>query len=228
MSVTWWVAHSTPGRIRFRFDGLRTAPALERRLVRIGELVDGIRGVEVKPITGSVLVSFNPRLRGGEEKIIAALRATLGSGRQAPPEAGHSNHSQSAPHDRAHGHSAQDQEVKTIEKTVNEEARLVTSALEESSEVEVATQVIEADARKLAKRSPALAALVAAVRRLNAKVKRATKGVLDLQLLLIFPFALHSLMFRKKDAFFWSVLGLFSVHALINLSTQEAGAGAKS
>lgn len=101
----------------------------------------------------------------------------------------------------------------------------MSSALDEASEVEVATQVIEADAKKLAKRSSLIAHMVSALKRLNAKVKRATRGVLDLQLALVLPFAVHSLLFRKKDAFFWSVLGLFSLHAVINLSTPS-GAGA--
>jgi hypothetical protein len=94
----------------------------------------------------------------------------------------------------------------------------VASGLPESSEAEVASEVIETDAQRLGQRSRLIARIVVTFRAWNEKVKRATRNMLDLRLLIILPFGLHSLFFRKKDLFFWILLGLFAIHAVINLT----------
>jgi hypothetical protein len=80
------VVHILPGRLRLRFRSLKGRPAVAATLEsHLGD-VEGISRVEVNPLTGSLLLQFDPRrLRSPE--LLHALSAALGKafpGRFAP------------------------------------------------------------------------------------------------------------------------------------------------
>jgi hypothetical protein len=54
------VVHFLPGRVRVKLPGLKGNTALAREVQHTLAAIDGIRHVEVSPITGSVLVLYNP------------------------------------------------------------------------------------------------------------------------------------------------------------------------
>ena len=54
------VVHFLPGRVRVKLPGLRGNTALAREVQHTLVAIDGIQHVEVSPITGSVLVLYDP------------------------------------------------------------------------------------------------------------------------------------------------------------------------
>jgi hypothetical protein len=54
------VVHFLPGRVRVKLPGLKGNIALAREVQHRLAAIDGIQHVEVSPITGSVLVLYNP------------------------------------------------------------------------------------------------------------------------------------------------------------------------
>ena len=60
--TTWDVIHDRPGRIRLRHPAIHRDPALASRLHDIIENVAGVSECAVWPVTGSVLIRFNPNL----------------------------------------------------------------------------------------------------------------------------------------------------------------------
>lgn len=63
MALTLWYgqpAHLLPGRLRVQVPGLRSSPAMAGRLCRALGAVVGIRGVSACPVTGNVLLRFDP------------------------------------------------------------------------------------------------------------------------------------------------------------------------
>jgi hypothetical protein len=208
MSVRWSVAHRTPGRIRFKVLCEKGDRTIFQKVYRIGESIDAVFGIESNPLTGSVIVNYDKADPSCEARIEKTFREDIIAASTIPAE---------------QSEAGTQKEADTAEQMAYEEATLISSVLPEASEIEVATQVIEADAEKLAKRSTLIARLVNAFKSINAKIRRATHNVLDLPLLLILPLSLYSLFFKKKDTFFWAIFGIFSVHALINLWPQEPG-----
>ncbi|WP_300276030.1 HMA2 domain-containing protein [Peptacetobacter sp.] len=67
------VAHSIPGRIRFKVSTLKDIPEeymiYEKYLHQALEKLDGIESVEVHRVTGSILVTYNVK-KTYEEKIL--------------------------------------------------------------------------------------------------------------------------------------------------------------
>jgi copper chaperone CopZ len=80
------VVHILPGRVRLRFRSLKDRPAVAAALESHLGAVEGISRVEVNPLTGSLLVHYDPRrLRSPE--LLHALSSALGKvfpGRFAP------------------------------------------------------------------------------------------------------------------------------------------------
>jgi copper chaperone CopZ len=66
--------HSVPGRLRVKIPQLRHRPAMA---AVIGEALsfDGVRDVKIKPLTGSVVVHYDPALLD-EARILQALAAS--------------------------------------------------------------------------------------------------------------------------------------------------------
>ena len=60
--TTWDIIHDRPGRIRLRHQAIHRDPALASRLQSIIENVAGVIECAVWPVTGSVLIRFNPDL----------------------------------------------------------------------------------------------------------------------------------------------------------------------
>ena len=58
--TTWDIIHDRPGRIRLRRQAIRRDPAVASRLHDTAEGVPGVTEVEVRPVTGSVLIRFDP------------------------------------------------------------------------------------------------------------------------------------------------------------------------
>ena len=61
------VVHAVPGRVRFRIPRLKSDPAVCAVLVRDLSGIEGIEDVQVNPVTGTVLLLFDPeRLQSGD------------------------------------------------------------------------------------------------------------------------------------------------------------------
>ena len=56
------VVHLLPGRVRVKLSGLKGNTALAREVQHTLVAIDGIQHVEVSPITGSVLVLYDPSM----------------------------------------------------------------------------------------------------------------------------------------------------------------------
>jgi cation transport ATPase len=60
--TTWDIIHDLPGRIRLRHQAIRRSPTLASQLQAAIENVAGVIDCAVWPVTGSVLIRFNPDL----------------------------------------------------------------------------------------------------------------------------------------------------------------------
>ena len=60
--TTWDIIHDRPGRIRLRHQAIHRDPALASRIHGIIENIAGVIECVVWPVTGSVLIRFNPDL----------------------------------------------------------------------------------------------------------------------------------------------------------------------
>jgi hypothetical protein len=77
------VVHAIPGRVRLKIISLRDNPELAREIrARLAGL-QGIRRVEANPLTGSLLVLYDPEeitsLAGGFSTALGALNARVGN-----------------------------------------------------------------------------------------------------------------------------------------------------
>ena len=74
------------GRLRLRVDAVKRHPALAAQLHEILTVVSGIRSVEVKARTGSVLLSYDPRALGSADFLddFSAAMGTLFPAQFAP------------------------------------------------------------------------------------------------------------------------------------------------
>jgi cation transport ATPase len=77
--TTWDIIHDRPGRIRLRHQAIHRDPALARRLHDIIANLAGVIECAVWPVTGSVLIRFNPDLTSA-----SYLLRTLNQARYAP------------------------------------------------------------------------------------------------------------------------------------------------
>ena len=68
MDVTCQVAHLTTGRIRLQVANLATQPQIGRFLVDFFLRIQGVTGVQVRPVTGSAIITFDPT-RCNEQEI---------------------------------------------------------------------------------------------------------------------------------------------------------------
>ncbi|HET6879397.1 MAG TPA: hypothetical protein VFI31_04555, partial [Pirellulales bacterium] len=57
---TWEVLHEQPGRVRLRHDLLRSDPLLPNRIDAALGNIDGVAGAVSRPLTGTVLIHFDP------------------------------------------------------------------------------------------------------------------------------------------------------------------------
>lgn len=62
MHVTCQVAHATTGRIRLQVDSIATRPEVGRFLVDFLVRVSGVTGVQLRPATASVIITYDPAL----------------------------------------------------------------------------------------------------------------------------------------------------------------------
>ena len=58
--TTWDIVDHQPGRIRLRHESIRLDPVLARRLQNVAEHAAGVTYCSVQPLTGSVLIRFDP------------------------------------------------------------------------------------------------------------------------------------------------------------------------
>lgn len=72
------IVHVTRGRLRLRLDAIRTRPRLAERLHAHLIAISGIRHVEVKSRTGSVLLIYDPCVLGSAD-FLDDLSAAMGS-----------------------------------------------------------------------------------------------------------------------------------------------------
>jgi hypothetical protein len=70
MAARAHIAHHIPGRLRLRIPAARDHPELLREIKEFVAPIEGVRGVEINPSTGSVLVRYDPRqLRRAAEEL---------------------------------------------------------------------------------------------------------------------------------------------------------------
>ncbi len=62
-----YYVHSVPGRLRIKIPMVRCEPGVGREVVEIVEHIRGVRHVEVNPVTGSVVVRYDPKWTRSEE-----------------------------------------------------------------------------------------------------------------------------------------------------------------
>jgi hypothetical protein len=70
------IVHAIPGRVRLKVAGLRDNPPLAKIIQERLEAVPGIQEVAAKPLTGSVLVLFDPQAITAPESLMT-LSETL-------------------------------------------------------------------------------------------------------------------------------------------------------
>jgi hypothetical protein len=64
------MVHAIPGRVRLKVPKLRHNPTLARLIQERLGAVPGIQGVEVTPLTGSVVVRFDPQIVTAPESLM--------------------------------------------------------------------------------------------------------------------------------------------------------------
>ncbi|MCB0204674.1 MAG: heavy metal translocating P-type ATPase [Anaerolineae bacterium] len=76
MNVTCQIAHVTTGRIRLQVASMATQPEIGQFLVGFFLRIHGVTGVQVRPATGSVVVTYDPALCT-QEIVLNALRSRV-------------------------------------------------------------------------------------------------------------------------------------------------------
>ncbi|MCS6786422.1 MAG: heavy-metal-associated domain-containing protein [Thiobacillaceae bacterium] len=74
------VVHFIPGRVRLRAAGLKGRPQLAQQLQAAFAAVPGVKSIEVNTLTGSVLITYDPRrilAEDGGERLRSVLREEL-------------------------------------------------------------------------------------------------------------------------------------------------------
>jgi copper chaperone CopZ len=71
MNIISSYVHALEGRLRIKVPEVKGAPLKAREIEGHLSLCPGVEEVSANPITGSVLVLYNPRLIGQEEIILA-------------------------------------------------------------------------------------------------------------------------------------------------------------
>jgi copper chaperone CopZ len=71
MNIVSSYVHALEGRLRIKVPEVKGAPSKAREIERHLASCPGVEEVTANPITGSVLVLYNPRLIGQEEIIFA-------------------------------------------------------------------------------------------------------------------------------------------------------------
>lgn len=67
MANSFRVVHFMPGRLRLRLDALHNAPELARRVEEEFGRVPGVKKVEAKSLTGSVLLEYESSALGNRQ-----------------------------------------------------------------------------------------------------------------------------------------------------------------
>jgi cation transport ATPase len=75
--TTWDVVHHQPGRIRLRHQMIRRNTALASQIRDIVENLSGVLGCSVSPVTGSLLIRFDPGLTSASRLVQILERARL-------------------------------------------------------------------------------------------------------------------------------------------------------
>jgi hypothetical protein len=71
------VSHYMQGRLRLRVDKLKSAPAVSKQFEERLGVVHGMLHVEAKPLTGSLLLEFDPEqilTTQARDELVSALR----------------------------------------------------------------------------------------------------------------------------------------------------------
>jgi copper chaperone CopZ len=71
MNIVSSYVHAVEGRLRIKIPEVKGAPNQAREIEGHLSLCPGVEEVSANPVTGSVLVLYNPRLIGQEEIILA-------------------------------------------------------------------------------------------------------------------------------------------------------------
>jgi len=71
------IVHAMPGRIRVRLDRASRSPEGVQSLVDAISKVEGVRQVQANPVSGSILVHYDPEVLGIEGLYLAARAANL-------------------------------------------------------------------------------------------------------------------------------------------------------
>ena len=76
MNATCQVAHLTTGRIRLQVANLAIQPEVGRFLVEFFMRIQGVTGVQLRPATASVVISYDPALCT-QDTVLDALRSRV-------------------------------------------------------------------------------------------------------------------------------------------------------
>ena len=76
MNATCQVAHLTTGRIRLQVANLSLQPEVGRFLVEFFMRIQGVTGVQLRPATASVVISYDPALCT-QDTVLDALRSRV-------------------------------------------------------------------------------------------------------------------------------------------------------
>lgn len=66
MLTSWQVVVDRPGRLSLRHDAVTSDPGLARRIAHQVERVHGVKGAAVRPLTGILMIDFDPAQTGAE------------------------------------------------------------------------------------------------------------------------------------------------------------------
>jgi hypothetical protein len=86
MKIVSSYVHALEGRLRIKIPEVKAAPHRARELEGHLQLLTGLEEVAANPVTGNVLILYNPSLLR-EDRIISTLQ-DLGYLEEAPPQAG--------------------------------------------------------------------------------------------------------------------------------------------
>lgn len=76
MNATCQVVHVTTGRIRLQVNDIATKPQVGKFLVEFFLRVHGVTGVQVRPASGSIVITYDPALCS-QDAVLAVLRSRM-------------------------------------------------------------------------------------------------------------------------------------------------------
>lgn len=195
------IVHRSYGRVRLRHWEGRYAPAVLEEIRGAVAVVPGVEHVDVRPGSGSVVVSYDP----DKTAEMDAFLDTVGPDRAAVAPTFPKSSPQKAPPARAAGAASRRGPAPPITK------------------VDEAVHTVEAEAEFLAEHSTAARVVVDFARDLDDKLKRATNNNIDLKIMV--PIGLAAVTFIEIGAAaatpMWVTLVIFSLNHFVELHAHD-------